>query len=338
MKTEITVGPESSLQDILDMLPPGATVKLKPGIYRQKLQIRTPGLTLIGAGAEETRLVYDDYARKLHPDGREYNTFRTWTVAVCADGVSMRDLTVENDALSPREKGQEVALSVYGDDFLMEDCLLRSTQDTLFVGPLPQDLIRRYVDLLPPELRADRLLSQRFLRCRIEGSVDFIFGCGRTLFQGCEIRSVFDGRSGGFAAAPPTLWSRRRASSFKTAPSLGKRPFPTAASSWPVPGGTTVWPSLKTAATKRISARRALTPGWTAAGTRPPALWRSRCAPAGSAGRRLRWNRKDSGCTIWSSPRFRCWCSPGWPGYKASWPSESEGSGYNPSPPCRRRC
>ena len=37
MKTEITVGPESSLQDILDMLPPGATVKLKLGIYRQKL-------------------------------------------------------------------------------------------------------------------------------------------------------------------------------------------------------------------------------------------------------------------------------------------------------------
>ena len=194
MKTEITVGPESSLQDILDMLPPGATVRLRPGVYRQKLQIRTPGLTLIGAGAEETKLVYDDYAKKLHPDGREYNTFRTWTLAVCADKVTLRQLTVENDALSPREKGQEVALSVYGDDFLMEDCLLRSTQETLFVGPLPQDLIRRYVDLLPPELRADRLLSQRFLRCRIEGSVDFIFGCGRTLFQGCEIRFVFDGR------------------------------------------------------------------------------------------------------------------------------------------------
>ena len=169
MRTEITVGPESPLQDILDMLPPGAIVKLRPGVYRQKLQIRTPGLSLLGAGAEETRLVYDDYARKLHPDGREYNTFRTWTLAVCADGVSMRGLSVENDALSPREKGQEVALSVYGDEFLMEDCVLRSTQDTLFVGPLPKDLILRYVDLLPPELRADRLLSQRFLRCRIEG-------------------------------------------------------------------------------------------------------------------------------------------------------------------------
>ena len=184
------------------MLPPGATVKLLPGIYRQKLQIRTPGLSLIGAGAEKTRLVYDDYARKLHPDGREYNTFRTWTLAVCADGVSLRGLSVENDALSPREKGQEVALSVYGDAFLMEDCVLRSTQDTLFAGPLPKDLILRYVDLLPPELRADRLLSQRFSRCRIEGSVDFIFGCGRTVFDECEIRSVFDGRTSGFAAAP----------------------------------------------------------------------------------------------------------------------------------------
>ena len=202
MRTEITVGPESPLQDILDMLPPGAIVNLRPGVYRQKLQIRTPGLTLLGAGAEETRLVYDDYARKLHPDGREYNTFRTWTLAVCADGVSMRGLSVENDALSPREKGQEVALSVYGDEFQMEDCVLRSTQDTLFVGPLPKDLILRYVDLLPPELRVDRLLSQRFLRCRIEGSVDFIFGCGRALFRDCEIRSVFDGRTGGFAAAP----------------------------------------------------------------------------------------------------------------------------------------
>ena len=149
MRTEITVGPESSLQDILDMLPPGATVRLRPGVYRQKLQIRTPGLTLIGAGAEETKLVYDDYAQKLHPDGREYNTFRTWTAAVTADGVRMRDLAIVNDSGHPEVKGQEVALSVYGDDFSMERCLLSSTQDTLFVGPLPQDLIARYEGFLP---------------------------------------------------------------------------------------------------------------------------------------------------------------------------------------------
>ena len=77
MRTEIHADPSRPLQDILDMLPPGATVTLAPGIYRQKLQIRTPGLTLVGAGADQTRLVYDDYAQKVHPDGREYNTFRT---------------------------------------------------------------------------------------------------------------------------------------------------------------------------------------------------------------------------------------------------------------------
>ncbi len=199
---ELYLSPADDLQRALDAAEPGSLVRLAAGDYRQKLLIRTPGLRLVGEGSGQTRLIYGDYARKIHPDGREYNTFRTWTVAVCADGVSMSRLSVINDALSPREKGQEVALSVYGDGFSMEDCVLRSTQDTLFLGPLPKDLIERYVDLLPGELRMDRLLSQSFRRCRIEGSVDFIFGCGRALLADCELRSVFDGRYGGFVAAP----------------------------------------------------------------------------------------------------------------------------------------
>ena len=97
----------------------------------------------------------------------------------------------------------------------MEDCLLRSTQDTLFLGPLPADLIARYEGFLPDLLRQDRLLSQRFTRCRIEGSVDFIFGCGDALLEDCEIRSVFDGRSGGFAAAPAHALSQNRGFLFR---------------------------------------------------------------------------------------------------------------------------
>jgi pectinesterase len=198
----MTVCAADDLQAVFDSLKPGDTLELEPGIYRAKTMLRVPDVTLRGAGADKTVLLWDDYATKLDEQGREYNTFRTWTVAVCADDVSMRCLSVVNDALSPREKGQEVALSVYGDHFYMEDCVLRSTQDTLFLGPLPKDLIQRYVDLLPGELRADRLLSQCFRRCRIEGSVDFIFGCGRALLADCELRSVFDGRYGGFVAAP----------------------------------------------------------------------------------------------------------------------------------------
>lgn len=200
--SEIHVTPENDLQTVFDHLDPGSAVRLAAGVYRQKLILKTPGLRLLGEGADKTVLVYDDYAKKLDALGREYNTFRTWSVAVCADDVVMRDLSIVNDALDPGGKGQEVALSVCGDRFYMEDCTLRSTQDTLFLGPLPDDLIVRYDGFLPDELRQSRPLSQRFVNCRIEGSVDFIFGCGEASFDSCEIVSVFDGRSVGFVAAP----------------------------------------------------------------------------------------------------------------------------------------
>ncbi|MBR0311569.1 MAG: pectin esterase [Oscillospiraceae bacterium] len=190
------------LQDAFDRAEPGAVIHLAAGVYRQKTVLRTPDVTLLGEGADRTAIVWDDYANKIHADGKEYNTFRTWTLAVCADGVTMRDLAIVNDALHPEAKGQEVALTVYGDRFAMEDCVLRSTQDTLFLGPLPRDLIERYDGFLPDELRVDRPLSQRFTNCRIEGTVDFIFGCGNALFKRCEIRSLRDARNVGYVAAP----------------------------------------------------------------------------------------------------------------------------------------
>ena len=199
---EIRVSPGEDLQAVLDRAEPGSVLRLSEGVYRQKLLLKTPGLTILGEGADRTVLLNGDYAKKLDEEGREYNTFRTWTLAVCADGVTMRGLSVVNDALDPAEKGQEVALSVYGDAFCMEDCALRSTQDTLFLGPLPDDLIARYEGFLPDELCKAGRFTQRFERCRIEGSVDFIFGCGEAAFNDCDIVSVFDGRGLGFVAAP----------------------------------------------------------------------------------------------------------------------------------------
>ncbi|MGM9605797.1 MAG: pectinesterase family protein [Faecousia sp.] len=202
MKNERFLTPQDDLQTALDSAPKDAFVHLAPGIYRQKIVIRTPGLTIIGQGAENTRLVFDDYAQKLDEQGREYVTFRTYTLAVCADGVRLENLAIVNDARFPEKKGQEVALTVYGDDFCMENCRLTSTQDTLFLGPLPPDLITRYDGFLADELRQDRLLRQTFRNCLIEGTVDFIFGCGNALFEACEIRSLADARDIGYIAAP----------------------------------------------------------------------------------------------------------------------------------------
>lgn len=198
----IYVTPAEDLQAVFDSAPEGATVHFAPGIYRQKTMLRTRGLTLVGAGAEKTVLVFDDHAKKRHPIGYEFNTFRTYTLAVCADDVTIRELAIVNDALSPEVKGQEVALSVVGNNFRMENCLLRSTQDTLFCGPLPDDLIGRYEGFLLDPLRRGGTLRQHYEGCRIEGTVDFIFGCGEAVFENCEIRSLVDARSCGYVAAP----------------------------------------------------------------------------------------------------------------------------------------
>lgn len=209
------IHPGVDLQQVFDGAAPGETIRLAPGEYRAKTSISTPDLTIEGAGADKTRIVWGDYAKKPDELGREYNTFRTWTLAVCADGVTMRDLAVVNDALHPEEKGQEVALTVYADRFCMERCRLTSTQDTLFLGPLPKDLIERYEGFLPDMLRRDKFCAQHFSQCLIEGTVDFIFGCGEALFDACEIRSVYDVRGVGYAAAPAHALEQREGFHFK---------------------------------------------------------------------------------------------------------------------------
>lgn len=190
------------LQSVCDVAPAGTTILLPEGDFHQKLIIRTPGLSLIGAGADRTRIIFGDHARMSDSVNRPLGTFRSYTLAIIAPGVSIQDLSVINNAGDPSEKGQQVALSVYGDGFFMHHCSVRSTQDTVFLGPLPPDLIIRYREILPPELRAGEPVRSLFESCLIEGSVDFLFGGGEAKFLNCTIRSVADGRSIGYVAAP----------------------------------------------------------------------------------------------------------------------------------------
>ena len=196
------INSEMQLQQALDKLKPGDELILAPGDYHGKCLLRTSSVTIRGAGMDKTRIIWDDYAEKPDEQGVAFNTFRTWTMAVCADHVTMENLAILNTAGSPEVKGQEVALTVYGDDFHMNRCRLSSTQDTLFAGPLPGDLIERYRNFLPDYLRRDIVCRQVYRDCLIEGTVDFIFGCGEAVFDSCEIRSVHDNRNIGYAAAP----------------------------------------------------------------------------------------------------------------------------------------
>lgn len=200
--TNVNVAPKDKLSEVLRSVKPNTRIILSEGIYREKIEITVPDIELVGAGAGKTVIIWDDYAKKSDSSGVELNTFRTYTAAVLANNVIMKNLTVENDSKTPEIKGQEVALTVCGDGFYAEDCSFISTQDTVFCGPLPPDLIERYEGFLKDELRRDYFQRHIFKNCLIAGNVDFIFGCADALFEDCEIRSVFDVRGHGYAAAP----------------------------------------------------------------------------------------------------------------------------------------
>ena len=193
----LSVRPGSgALQAALDRLPQDGTpavIRLAPGVYREKAVLARSHTTLEGASAGSTRIVWGDGAREILEDGMKRGTFRTATLRTDGAHITLRRLTIENDA-SPREKaGQAIALYADGDHLLVEDCVLRSFQDTLFTAPLPPKEIEKN-GFIGPKQHAPRVPQRHtYRRCRIEGDVDFIFGGAAAWFEGCDIVAV-DGR------------------------------------------------------------------------------------------------------------------------------------------------
>ena len=200
---ELHLDPEDDLTKILNSVKGPATIYLKSGVYYQKVEVRADDVKIIGENRETTIIRYDDYARKIHADGQEYNTFRTYSLLIAGERVELENLTVENSNTDPKNVGQCVALSVNARNFSAKNCDLKSTQDTLFCFPFPDDLVVRYADFLPRhQLYLEGTSLHLFENCRIYGSVDFIFGGAEAYFKDCEIISVSDSRVTGYIAAP----------------------------------------------------------------------------------------------------------------------------------------
>lgn len=195
--------PEDDLQKAFSAIKEPTEVRLKSGVYRQKTEICADNVTICGEGRETTVLTYGDYAKKIHADGKEYNTFRTYTLCITGDNIKLKNLTVENSNTRPEDVGQCVALSVHGNNFYAESVNLKSTQDTLFLSPFPDDLVVRYRGFIPErQLRREGANLHLFENCKIYGTVDYVFGCSEAYFKNCEFISVYDKRNIGFVAAP----------------------------------------------------------------------------------------------------------------------------------------
>jgi pectinesterase len=170
-KTSYTIAQDGSgdyktLQEALDVCKAfpdkRITIKLKPGIYKEKIEVHswTTNISLIGEKAENTIISFDDYSGK-----GKINTFTSYTAKVLGSDFYAENITFENTA---GQVGQAVALHVEADRSIFKNCRFLGNQDTIYTGG---------------ESR------QYFIDCYIEGTTDFIFGAATAVFENCTILS-----------------------------------------------------------------------------------------------------------------------------------------------------
>ncbi len=153
-------------------------IYVKKGVYKEKLIIPSwlTNITICGEDRDNTIITWDDHANIKMPvggldseaavKGKPMGTFRTYTLKVQGSYITLKDITIENNAA---KLGQAVALHTEGDHILVQNCRLLGNQDTLYTG-----------------VGGTRVA---FYDCYIEGTTDFIFGPSIAWFQNCEIHS-----------------------------------------------------------------------------------------------------------------------------------------------------
>ena len=142
-------------------------IYVKRGIYKEKLIIPQwlQNIEICGEDRDQTVITYDDHANIIYPPtGKGMRTFRTYTLRVDGNSITVKNITIENNAA---RLGQAVALHTQGDRLMFLNCRFLGNQDTVYTG-MP------YTRLL-------------FRDCYIEGTTDFIFGASTAWFEHCAI-------------------------------------------------------------------------------------------------------------------------------------------------------
>ncbi len=185
-KSDVTVAADGSgdfrsVQEAIDQLPEtGGTVRVKPGTYREVVEVKTPHVRLVGdpQNPASTVVVYDKSA------GTAGGTFNSYTFAVLADDFVADGITFEND-FSKKNPGatqgaQAVALAIRGDRAVFRHVRVIGAQDSLYASA------KSCESDTGPCVPA----RQYFEDCYVEGHVDFIFGDAEAYFDHCEIHAI----------------------------------------------------------------------------------------------------------------------------------------------------
>ncbi|KAL8064504.1 hypothetical protein ABFX02_01G095200 [Erythranthe guttata] len=166
-----------SVQAAVDSVPDNNSknvlILISAGYYIEKVVVPAckPYITFEGAGRETTFIEWHDRASDKGPDGQQLRTYHTASVSVFAPYFSARNISFKNTAPAPlpgMQGWQAVAFRISGDKAFFSGCGFYGAQDTLC-----DDAGRHY-----------------FKECYIEGSIDFIFGNGRSMYKNCELHSI----------------------------------------------------------------------------------------------------------------------------------------------------
>ncbi|XP_059664650.1 probable pectinesterase 8 [Cornus florida] len=140
---------------------------INSGIYFEKVIVpRTkPNITFQGQGYTSTAIVWNDTANSAH------GTFYSGSIQVFATNFIAKNISFMNVAPRPKPGdvgAQAVAMRIGGDQAAFWGCGFFGAQDTLH-----DDRGRHY-----------------FKECYIQGSIDFIFGNGKSFYENCQLISI----------------------------------------------------------------------------------------------------------------------------------------------------
>ncbi|MEF2964944.1 pectinesterase family protein [Paenibacillus sp. M1] len=177
--------------DALERLPSEepAEIHILSGVYEESVRIYRSNLSLVGIGQVE--IVMNRYARERDEHGNEIGTFATPTLFLGGSRLLVENIIIANTAGQGEKIGQALAVYAHCDLTVFRNCTLKGHQDTLFTGPLPPSPKRPTSKFGGVPLRERHArFRQLYQNCRIEGTVDFIFGGATAYFEQCEIRSL----------------------------------------------------------------------------------------------------------------------------------------------------
>lgn len=288
LSAPITATNFHTVQAAINAAPTGRTtpytIFIRNGKYKEKITVASGKtfLQLVGESIGRTILTFDDYSGKPMPGGGTFGTSNSASVTINAPDFAAFNITFEN---TTGEAPQALAISVTSDRVVFKNCRFLGGQDTVLANG-----------------NGNR---QYFRDCYIDGTVDFIFGGSRAVFERCVIypKTRLSGAGASYITAANTQPGQAYGYVFRNctiAPNRGGtvyylgRPWQNSTGSVPPAQNKVVW--LKT----RIGANVVRPEGWSTwdAGTDTNIITFAEYAPrtfrgtAINVGSRVAWSRQ----------------------------------------------